>query len=145
MKTFKFSLCIRKDAHHKATTAIVRSATAIGIESLNVAGMLLNHRLARALADASLSGFLTMLKYKANRRDVVVVEAGLFYPSSKTCSECGCIDSDLTLSDRIYNCLDCGLEIDRDLNAALNLKAVAVSRTETCQRTTLAKTPVETM
>jgi putative transposase len=123
--------CIRVDAHHKATTAIVSSAVSIGIESLNVAGMLKNHRLARALADASLSTFLTMLKYKADRQGVVVVEANMFYPSSKTCSSCGCIDSDLTLSDRTYNCFECGLSIDRDLNAALNLKAVAVSRTET--------------
>ena len=123
--------CIRKDAHHKATTTIVDSASRIGIESLNVAGMLKNHNLAKALADASLSTFLTMIKYKAEAKDVKIVEADRFYPSSKTCSACGCVDSDLSLSDRTYNCSACGHTQDRDLNAAINLRNVAEGHSET--------------
>ncbi len=129
--------CIRKDAHHKATTAIVKGASRIGIESLNVAGMIQNHRLAKALSDASLSTFLEMLKYKSERADVKVVEADRFYPSSKTCSApfrgqaCGVVDSDLSLSDRTYHCSDCGHIQDRDLNAAINLRTVAEGHSET--------------
>ena len=122
--------CIREDSHHKATSAIVGNASTIGIESLNVAGMIKNHRLAKALSDASLSTFLTYLKYKAQSACVKIVEADRFYPSSKTCSNCGTIDSDLSLSDRTYHCNDCGHVIDRDLNAAMNLKQLAVSCTE---------------
>ncbi len=123
--------CIRKDAHHKATTAIVKGASRIGIESLNVAGMIKNHRLAKALSDASLSTFLEMLRYKSDAIDVKVVEADRFYPSSKMCSACGVIDSDLSLSDRTYHCSDCGHTQDRDLNAAINLRTVAEGRSET--------------
>ena len=122
--------CIREDAHHKATTAIVDSASRIGIESLNVAGMLKNHRLTKALSDASLSNFLTLLKYKADAAGVKIVEADRFYPSSKTCSACGSIDSDLSLSDRTYHCSECGHSQDRDLNAAINLRNLAVGHTE---------------
>ena len=123
--------CIRQDAHHKATTSIVNGASRIGIESLNVAGMLKNHRLAKALSDTSLSSFLSMLKYKAERIDVKIVEADTFYASSKTCSACGAKDKDLSLSDRTYHCSDCGHTQDRDLNAAINLRTVAVGHTET--------------
>ncbi len=122
--------CIRQDAHHKTSTAIANSAQRIGIESLNVAGMLKNHRLAKALADTSLSTFLTMLKNKAERRGVKIVEADTFYPSSKTCSHCGVVDTNLSLSDRTYHCSQCGHTQDRDLNAAINLRTLAVGHTE---------------
>ena len=123
--------CIRQDVQHKGTTAIVNGASRIGIESLNVAGMLKNHRLAKALSDASLSSFLAMLKYKAERIGVKIVEADTFYPSSKTCSNCGAKDSDLSLSDRTYHCSRCDHTQDRDLNAAINLRNVAMGHTET--------------
>jgi putative transposase len=119
--------CIRKDALHKATTAIVRNADVLVVESLNVAGMMKNRHLARSLSDASLSEFLRQLKYKAEWSGVEVIEAPRFYPSSKTCSGCGTIKSDLILSDRVYECSSCGLQIDRDLNAAINLKNLAPS------------------
>ena len=124
-------VCIRTDCHHKATTAIVKGASRIGIEALNVTGMLKNHNLAKALSDASLSTFLTMIGYKAESLGIKVVEADTFYPSSKTCSTCKCINSDLALSNRTYHCRECGHEQDRDLNAAINLKHVAVGHTET--------------
>ena len=113
--------CIRADAHHKASTAIVKRATAIGIETLNISGLLKNRRLAKALSDSALSRFLTMLKYKAERRGIPITEADLFFASSKTCSHCGQKKDDLTLSDRTYHCTECGFECDRDVNAAINL------------------------
>ena len=122
--------CIREDAQQKATTTIVNGASRIGIESLNVAGMVRNHCLAKALSDASLSNFLTLLKAKSDTLDIEIVEADRFYPSSQTCSHCGAIDSDLSLSDRTYYCSECGHTQDRDLNAAINLRNLAVGHTE---------------
>ena len=113
--------CIRDDAHHKASTAIVKRASAIGIETLNISGLLKNRRFAKALSDSALSRFLTMLKYKAERRGVPITQADRFFASSKTCSNCGHKKDDLTLSDRTYHCTECGFECDRDINAAINL------------------------
>ena len=112
---------IREDAHQQATTKIVRKASAIGIETLNISGLLKNRKLAKALSDAALSRFLTMLKYKADRRGIPITEADRFFASSKTCSSCGHKKKELLLSDRTYHCDACGADIDRDLNAALNL------------------------
>ena len=113
--------CIREDAHHQASIRIVRKASAIGIETLNISGLLKNRRLAKALSDSALSRFLTMLKYKAEQRGIPITEADLFFASSKTCSNCGHKKTDLTLSDRTYHCNECGFECDRDVNAAINL------------------------
>ena len=113
--------CIREDAHHQASTKIVRKASAIGIETLNISGLLKNRRLAKALSDSALSQFLTMLKYKAERRGIPITQADQFFASSKTCSKCGHKKKDLTLSDRTYDCSECGFEADRDVNAAINL------------------------
>ena len=112
---------LREDAHHQATIRIVRKARAIGIETLKVTNMLKNRKLAKALSDSALGGFLTKLKYKAERRGIPITEAPQFFASSKTCSHCGHKKKELTLSDRQYHCSECGLDIDRDLNAALNL------------------------
>ncbi len=112
---------IRSDAHHQATIRIVRKASAIGIETLNISGLLKNRKIAKALSDSALGGFLSKLKYKADRRDIPIDEADQFFASSKTCSSCGHKKKDLTLSDRIYHCPACGFEMDRDRNAALNL------------------------
>ena len=112
---------IREDAHHQASTKIVRKASAIGIERLNISGLLKNRKVAKALSDSALSRFLTMLKYKAERRGIPITEADRFFASSKMCSHCGHKKADLTLSDRQYHCSECGISIDRDLNAAINL------------------------
>ena len=114
--------CIREDAHHQATTKIVRKANAIGVETLNISGLLKNRKIAKALSDSALSRFLTMLKYKAERRGIPLTQADRFFASSKTCSGCGQKKKTLLLSDRIYHCNACGLEIDRDLKvSAINL------------------------
>ena len=113
--------CIRKDAHHKASTDIVKKASAIGIETLNISGLLKNRRLAKALSDSALSGFLTMIKYKAERHGVPIIQADRFFASSKTCSSCGHKKVKLDLSERIYHCNVCQYEVDRDYNASVNL------------------------
>ena len=122
--------CIRANAHHKASTTIVSSASRIGIESLNVSGLLKNRRLAKSLSDAALHSFLGMIQYKAAAREIPITEADKFYPSSKMCSTCGTINASLTLSDRTYHCPDCGMVKDRDVNAAMNLRTLAESSPE---------------
>ena len=123
--------CIREDAHYKATTDIVKNACAIGIETLKVTNMLKNKKLAKALSDGALGGFLSKLKTKAQTLGIPVTEADQFFASSKTCSSCGHKKEDLTLSERTYHCSQCGISIDRDVNAAINLRNVAVGHTET--------------
>ena len=123
--------CIRKDAHHKATTEIVAMAGAIAIETLKVTNLLKNKKLAKALSDAAVGGFLEKLKTKAETLGIPIIQADPFFASSKTCSNCGHRKDDLTLSERQYHCSNCGISIDRDQNAALNLKHVAVGYTET--------------
>ena len=123
--------CIRCDVHHKATTEIVNIAGAIAIETLQVTNLLKNRKLAKALSDAALGGFLEKLKTKAEMLGIPIVQADRFFASSKICSSCGDKKNDLTLSDRQYHCSNCGTSIDRDQNAAINLKHVAVGYTET--------------
>ncbi len=117
---------VRKDAIHKMTTAITKQATTIVIESLNVAGMMKNHKLARATSDASLAEIHRQLEYKSKWHGIELVKADRFFPSTKTCSGCG-KKRELPLSERVYSCDGCGLAIDRDLNAAINLKSLAGS------------------
>lgn len=116
---------LRSDAHHKATSAIAKLAGTVCIESLNVGGMVRNRRLARAVSDAGMSGFLSKLAYKCQWYGARLVQAGRFYPSSKTCSGCGAVKDVLLLSEREYVCAACGLVMDRDLNAAHNLMQYA--------------------
>jgi putative transposase len=118
---------IRRDSIHKMTTAITKQASVIVIEDLNVAGMLRNHCLARSLSDASLGEIHRQLTYKSQWRGVELRTADRFYPSSKRCSGCGAVKTSLSLSERVYRCERCGLVIDRDLNAAINLKDLAGS------------------
>ena len=80
-----------------------------------------NHKLAKSLSDVSFSKFNEILEYKAKYNGVSIHRADRFYPSSKTCSHCGSIKSDLKLSDRTFKCNECGYTINRDLNASINL------------------------
>ena len=123
--------CMREDVHQKATTDIVNRVSGIGIETLKVSNMLKNKKIAKALSDSALGGFLSMLKTKAEACGIKPKEADQFFASSKTCSSCGHKKEDLTLSDRTYHCGVCGISIDRDINAAINLRNVAVGHTET--------------
>ena len=117
--------CIREDVHHKATTAIVKRASAIGIETLKVSNLLKNRKLAKALSDSALGGFLAKLKSKAEALGIPIVEAPQFFASSKTCSSCGEKKEELSLAERQYHCQSCGWTEDRDVNAAINLRTLA--------------------
>jgi putative transposase len=118
---------IRRDALHKATTAIVGKFTVIGIEDLNVRGMMANGRLARSIADIGAFEFRRQLEYKATIHGARIVVADRWFPSSRTCSDCGHIHSGMTLSDREWSCDGCGTIHDRDHNAAINLRNIAAS------------------
>ena len=120
---------IRSDALHKLTTEITRRFHTIGIEDLNVRGMAKNRRLARSIADMGFFEFRRQLEYKATMRGGVVVVADRWFASSKTCSACGSVQEAMPLSVRQWICPDCGTRHDRDLNAAINLKNMAVSST----------------
>ena len=118
---------MRRDSLHKLTTGVTRRFHTIGIEDLNVRGMLANPSLARAIADMGFHELRRQLSYKAAWRggDVVVVDR--WYPSSKTCSCCGHRLKELALGTRHWTCPGCGVQHDRDVNAAVNLKNMAMS------------------
>ncbi len=118
--------CLRADVHHKATTQIVRKAALIGVEDLNLAGMLKNRKLAQALSDASLHEFHRQLHYKAEWHGSTVQAIGRFYPSSKLHNGCGGYKDDLDLADRVWVCPACHTQVDRDLNAARNIRDEAL-------------------
>ena len=113
---------VRNDHHHKATTAIAKSAGRVVVETLNVSGMMLNRRLARAIADAGMAGFLSKLDYKCAWYGTEFVKADRWYASSKLCSRCGWKKDDLRLSEREWSCRGCGAWNERDANAAVNLE-----------------------
>ena len=111
----------RLDFLHKFTSHLVRNYESICLETLQTNNMLKNHKLAKSLSDVSFSRFNEILEYKAKYNGVSIHRADRFYPSSKTCSHCGSIKSDLKLSQRVYFCDECGYTIDRDYNASINL------------------------
>lgn len=121
---------IRSDFLHRTSHRLATSYVAIGVESLNVAGMVRNRRLSRAISDLGWGEFLRQLAYKTQWSGSTLVEAGRFCPSTKMCSGCGA-SVDVPLSQRTYVCAACGLILDRDLNSARNLCPVAVTPTET--------------
>ncbi len=113
---------IRNNHLHQTTAEIVKTKPSqIVMEDLNVKGMMKNKHLAEAIAKQKFYEFKRQIKYKAEMYGIKVVEVDRFYASSKTCSHCGHIKTDLKLSDRIYICPVCGTRLDRDLNAAINL------------------------
>jgi putative transposase len=120
---------IRNNALHQLTTDLTRRFHTIGIEDLNVRGMMKNRHLARSIADMSFFEFRRQLEYKADLRGGQVVAADRFFASSKTCSACGHKLETLPLSVRQWTCPHCGAHHDRDVNAAINLKQYAVSST----------------
>jgi putative transposase len=117
----------RKDAIHKMTSSLARTKPRyIVLEDLNVKGMMKNHKLAGAVADASFFEIKRQIQYKTAWYGGQIIDVDRWFPSSKMCSVCGCLKDDLTLADRIYVC-DCGLVLDRDLNAAINLEKYGLS------------------
>lgn len=116
----------RQDGIHKMTTRLAKEHGVIGLETLNVQGMMQNGRLAQAIGDVGMYEIKRQLKYKAGLYGAQVVEIDAWFPSSKLCSACGEKNADLTLSDRSWTCELCGATHDRDVNAAVNIKNEAL-------------------
>ncbi|HEY7351094.1 MAG TPA: RNA-guided endonuclease TnpB family protein [Ktedonobacterales bacterium] len=117
----------RQNTLHQLTTMLAKTKQTIVIEDLHVTGMLKNHHLAQAIADVGFGEFRRQLIYKAAWYGSTVLLASRWEPSSKTCSGCGWMDEGLMLADRTFHCQACGLVLDRDLNAAINLAKLAGS------------------
>jgi putative transposase len=118
----------RRDAIHKLTTTLAREYGTVVVEDLNVAGMIRNPRLARRISDAGFGEIRRQLAYKTQWNGGRLVVADRWFPSSKTCSGCKTVKPKLSLAERTYTCAECGLVLDRDHNAAINLKML-VDRT----------------
>ena len=113
---------IRENYIHQSTHKLIALRPArIVMEDLNVQGMMKNRHLAKAIAEQCFYEIKRQMRYKSDWNGIDFVEADRFYPSSKTCSCCGCVKKNLTLKDRVFVCEECGYEIDRDYNAAINL------------------------
>lgn len=115
----------RKDFLNKASTELIKNHDSICIEDLNIKGMLKNHKLAQAISDVSWGEFVRQLEYKAEWCGKNIIRIGRFEPSSKTCSNCGNINKELKLQDREWTCI-CGEVLNRDVNAAINIKNFAL-------------------
>jgi putative transposase len=113
----------RRDYQHKQALSLVRDNQAVHVEDLNIAGMVRNHRLARAISDAGWGQFVTLLEEKAERYGRTVVKVSRWLPSSKMCSECGQVLDASPLQVRVWICPECGFAHDRDHNAARNILA----------------------
>lgn len=116
----------RKDFLHKTSNSIAKNYDGIVVENLNVKGMMKNRCLAKSIGDVSWSEFNRQLEYKCRWNFKYYSKIGMFEPTSKTCSNCGCIQ-EMPLSKRVFNCSDCGISIDRDLNASLNIRNIGLN------------------
>lgn len=119
---------LRSDFLHKLTTDLVRRFDTICLENLNISGMTQNHHLAKSIQSASWGEFIRQLTYKCDMYGKNIVFIGQYDPSSKLCSKCGYINKELKLSDREWVCLECGEHHDRDVNAAINIKSIALEK-----------------
>ena len=111
----------RNDYQHKVSRELADKHNTICLETLNVKNMVKNRKLSKAISSVSWSSFITKLEYKIAENQGKIVKIDPFYPSSKTCSNCGNVKKELKLSERIYHCEECGFTIDRDLNASINI------------------------
>jgi len=125
---------IRNRRHHmlhQVSNQLVKNHDRLVLEDLNITGMTSNRKLSRAIGDAAWGELGRQITYKQAWRGGQVMMADMWFPSSKTCSSCGTLRKDLTLKDRVFECRECGLVVDRDLNAAVNLAAWAENHTPT--------------
>ena len=134
----------RGDFLHKISTNIVKNHDSIFIEDLNVTGMLQNYKLAKSISDASWSELFRQLAYKSDWRGKNLIEIGRFEPSSRL-SDCGEINHDLKLSDRVWTCKSCGTTYDRDIQAAKNIKKMGLMKGKYKTGRDTAKEPVEVL
>ena len=126
----------RNDYQHKVSREIVNKYNIICLETLKVKNMLKNKRLAKSISDVSWSSFVSKLEYKVAENQGYLVKIDAYYPSSKTCSNCGCVKESLKLSERVYHCEECGFTINRDLNASINILNVGLKMIEATVATT---------
>ena len=117
----------RNNFQHKVSLSLIRENQAVAIETLNIKGMIKNHKLAQAVADSAWYSFVTKLSYKAQWFGKTILKIGMFEPSSKNCHVCGYHNSELTLKDREWLCPSCNTNHDRDINAAINIKQFAIN------------------
>ena len=136
-------VCKRHDFLHKLSKKICHENQVICLENLKVQNMLKNHKLAKSISDAGWYEFRRQVQYKSQIYDNDVVIADTFYASSKTCSNCGCKKKELKLSERLFVCDDCNFEIDRDLNAAINLSRLGHNRIYACGHLTSVNSELE--
>jgi putative transposase len=134
---------IRSDALHKLTTRFCRENQTVGMESLNAEGMLRNHYISGAVRDAAFGEICKMMIYKSDIFRTDLRFADRFYPSSKTCSCCGAVKDSLSWDERTFKCDSCGVEMDRDVNAAVNLSRLprGTGNVKPVERKALTKTP----
>jgi putative transposase len=111
---------------------LIRENQTICLEDLNVKGMMANRTLSRAVNDVGFYEFRRQLEYKAQLYGREIRFVDRFFPSSKTCSNCGHKKDVLALSERVFSCAHCGFEIDRDLNAAINIRTVGLTGNNVC-------------
>jgi putative transposase len=116
----------RLDFLNKISTQLIKNHNSIAIENLNINGLMQNHKFAQSICDAGWGMFVEMLKYKAEWQGKNILQIGRFEPSSKTCNLCGTINKELTLKDREWTCNSCNTIHDRDHNAAINIKKIAL-------------------
>ena len=117
----------REDFHKKLARNLAMKIKYIAVEDLNIKGMVRNHCLAKSISDAGWGQFFSYLKYYKTIFDGEIIEVGRFEPTSKTCSDCG-HKQNMELRDRVFKCNECGLELDRDYNASLNIKQLAIKK-----------------
>jgi putative transposase len=122
----------RRDFTHKVSARIATSANVVVVETLNVAGMVKNHNLARSIGDAAMSELHRQINYKVARRGGTVIRVDRWAPTSKVCSGCGHCMGEMPLSVRSWTCPECGSEHDRDVNAARNLLALGRGTASMC-------------
>lgn len=127
----------RNDYIHKITSYLVKKYDVICMEDLNVRGMVKNHNLAKAISNVSFGEIARQLKYKCNLYGKKLLQVDRFFPSSKTCSACGCVQDKMPLHIREWTCPDCGVKHERDLNAAINILRQAMSEVTHVERKAL--------
>ena len=125
----------RDDYQHKVSRELADKHNTICLETLSAKNMVKNKKLSNAISDVSWSSFITKLDYKIAENQGKIVKIDRFYPSSKTCSNCGCVKKELKLSDRTYHCTECGFTIDRDLNASINILKAGLKMIEATDAT----------
>ena len=118
----------RQDYLHKLSTKLVSENQAVIVEDLNVRGLIKNRRLAKHIADVAWGEFVRQLEYKCRWAGKHLVPVDRFYPSSKTCAECSTKNEELTLKERVWTCADCGVALDRDANAAQNIRVAGMHK-----------------